>query len=223
MNSLVPKNISFPTSGKNTGMTVSQSNIIDGHASASYDVATSFVPMHHTSDSDIKDMKKILEKLYSATGNAAQTLNEDAREMPVIKEELETIIISNGVRFAKYEIRIRVLETSKSDKKIYDVVNSATSEIMAENLFLYEAAYGIVKLLNKGYTPLSESIRRVVGLEESYTRNRQDALFYKKRYREASEKGLDNKFSLYEARYQTSREYALKYKEELQKMVENII
>jgi hypothetical protein len=184
---------------------------------------TPFVPTMGPTERDIQGMKMILEKFNKVTNNTVKTLVEEAKYDTELNEALVTKATSNGAQIGIYEIRVRIQETaSGKEKKWYNVVDANTGTRVAEDLSLYEAAYGIVKYLNKGLSPLSKEIREILSLEEKYNQYRTDAIQFKKRAMASIKRGDGRNGSIFESRFDDHRSKALSIHNKLKNLVKII-
>ncbi len=173
------------------------------------------------SKKDIDKMKKILENLSVAAHAAlSEEINNNANENNVGPADYDSIelITKNKLKYKNYEIIVREVNSLNSLKKVYDIKESETNEIIANDLFLYEAALGIVKFLNRGEPMLSKNIRDIINLENSYMRYRQDSVIFKNRIAENKNPA---KRHLYEDRLIESRNKAILIKQKLEEIVKN--
>lgn len=121
-------------------------------------------------DSDTAAMKAILESFHAATDNL---LNE----APVDRELREALITeptTMGARIGSWEIRVR--ESRK--RKLYDVVHM-NGEVLASDLSLYEAAHGLVRILNEGGHINCYTAIELLRAEQDYSGRLQDMVHYK--------------------------------------------
>ncbi|WP_162828332.1 hypothetical protein, partial [Escherichia coli] len=78
-----------------------------------------------------------------------------------------------------WTIRTKVLENaSGKQKKTFTIVNQQGA-VAASDLNIIEAAQSLQKYLNKGLPVNHPKVQEVLELEESYVRNRQEALRFK--------------------------------------------
>lgn len=172
---------------------------------------------------DVKGMKKVLEAFYRAGGEVAEDIATKATVDPIYEEYLAVAPERNAIRVGKkYEIRVREIESIGGDKKVYDIVEIKNNETLTSDLFLYEAAYAIVKYLNKGENILSAKIREIAALEQCYANLRQDAGLFKKRIREAIQTKNETKIALFEDRFDKAKNDALQIKSKIRKITEQI-
>lgn len=176
----------------------------------------------HVSSKDIGAMKGILERLNAAGSGAATRLNEEANYDSDVREALQTRRTSTGAKIGSWEIRVQLEERNGKEYKSYDVVNTTSGEPIAKMLTLYEVAHGLAKLFNRGETLTTPKVRELLALEETYTRNRIDALRFKKRYTDSTAKRDYEQAEIFEARYQASRGHALSAKSKISGLYESL-
>lgn len=167
-----------------------------------------------------KAMYDILNRFNNATKNVAQKIAEEADTNPVMHEVLNTRQLKDGARIGRYEITVKFLENTK--KKAYSVRHAQSQDVIAEDLMLYDVAYGMVKSLNEGKKVNSPEILKLLNLEEKYISLRNDAIMAKRGLARSLQENDQTKVEIYETRFQTARDNAFKIREELAKIV-NII
>lgn len=124
-------------------------------------------------DSDTAQMKEILERFHAATDNILT-------EAPVDRELREALITEPtvaGARIGSWEIRVH--ESRK--RKLYDVVHIVSGETLATDLSLYEAAQGLVRILNEGGRINCYTAIELLRAERDYSGRLQDMVHYKQR------------------------------------------
>lgn len=163
-----------------------------------------------------QDMMGILSRLHAVTESAVTTPSN------TVVEALNTQRTPSGSRIGSWEIRI--LDEERGDKivKTYDVIHAATKEPIARALRLYEAAHGMVILLNRGETVNGRAIKELLELEETYTRNFIDAQRFRKLYHNAERTKNTVEADIMESRYQASRQHALKAKDRITNLYESL-
>lgn len=163
---------------------------------------------------EVDSMKNLLSKLNTLGESTAGSVAKTARYSPELTEAIHTTRKSDRVVFDnKYEIRI----VEEDAKKRFDVVDSY-GVVIASELFLYESAYAIVKLLNKGIPALDPRIRQIVVFEEQYGSARADAVRFKKRHAISESAQKD----IYAAKYQKARDNALEAKHQVQEILKHL-
>lgn len=174
-------------------------------------IPASVVPV---STGEVDSMKSLLTKLNSMGESAASSVASSARYNRELTEAIHTTRKPDRVVFDnKYEIRI----VEEDAKKRFDVVDTY-GVVIASELFLYESAYAIVKLLNKGIPALDPRIRQIVGFEEQYGSFRSDAARFKKRHAISESAQKD----IYAAKYQKARDNALEAKHQVQEILKRL-
>ena len=174
------------------------------------------------STEDVNAMKKVLEAFNNVGTSVINEVKSESRNNPEIHDLYQTAMTGKVKIGNVYEIRVREIESLRGNKKVYDIYNAATNDCISDDLFLYEAAYAIVKYLNKGYNLLSNEIRNVSRLEQEYASCRTDAGMFKVRLNESIKKQDAGKAQLYQTRYNTAKDKALSAKAELIKIAETL-
>ena len=170
----------------------------------------------NVSNKDIEEMTKILGLFEDVAENTASNIIDDSEIDYEVYEALQTKKTNSGVSIGpRYEIKTKEINSISGSKKAYDIIDIYEKEEIATNLYLYEAAHAIVRLLNKGIPHLDPKIRRVIGLEESYMKNRHDASVFKQKYQKARSQQNIQQMDIYESRFEVSKSKALKIKDEI--------
>jgi len=150
-------------------------------------------------DPNVDAMKSILEKFTGATENVVRESENDE----VLRQATQTYKTERGAVVGKWEIEI----VQEDNQKTYNVRNVETHETIAEDLYLYEAAYGLTVELNKGKKINDASIRKILEAENSFYKHRMDALTLRKRQKRLQKQGKKT-----EAAVAEDRSYEAKYK-----------
>ena len=174
------------------------------------------------SPQEVDSMKKMLEALSAVGQEAVSTVMERVNKEPLMEEYVSASITGNRIKHKNYEIRVREIESFNGTKKVYDIIESQTRELISDDLFLYEAAVGIVKYLNKGHNLLSNEVREIIALEQSYANLRTDAGIFRKRLQESISNKDSSKSLIYEARFNSAKDKALDIKKKLKKISDSI-
>jgi hypothetical protein len=153
-------------------------------------------------------MKKIL---LAMNGAAPATVTESARPRDAEYEEaLATEPTPRGARIGAWEIVV-----NEGAVKTYDVVSEDGSTVIARNLYLYEAALGLVRRLNEGVAINDKPIRELMTLEENFARARNDAVSYKARSQNLHAKGETRRALVAEDRFDRAQGEAMSAHEEI--------
>jgi hypothetical protein len=174
-------------------------------------------------NSDASDMKRILESFYGAAGSAVQDVIETSAHDRDLREAMITTRTPQGVAIGAWEVRARLTEsTTGPQRKIYDVLQAGSTEKLFDGLVIFEAAHAIVRYLNKGLGTTHPKITEIADLEETYRRNRQDAVIFKKRYERCLELKEMAAGEVFEARYHKARAQAIVANDSIKTILENI-
>lgn len=160
-------------------------------------------------DSDTAQMKEILERFHAATDNILT-------EAPVDRELREALITEptgTGARIGAWEIRVR--ETRQ--RKLYDVTHIVSGETLASGLSLYEAAHGLVRILNEGGRINCYTAIELLRAEQDYSGRLQDMVHYK--YRLTNNPNSPRRTVL-EARYGDAKRRAIAARDRVFKLSE---
>jgi len=169
---------------------------------------------------DIDAMRKVLESFNNV---GSSVLHEVSNNSDTEINNLMQSALSGNVKIGNvFEIRIREMESLRGTKKVYDIYNCATNECISDDLFLYEAAYVMVKYLNKGHNLLSSEIRKIAKLEQDYASLRTDAGVFRVRLNENLKRNDKQRASLFETRFQDAKDKALAVKAEIIKIAESL-
>lgn len=189
------------------------------------------VPMHrpaaaptptHVPTTDTHAMKKILESFYGAAGDAITELVDSAAYDPRLNEALNTKRTDEGAIIGSWEVRVHLVESNGSSRKVYDVLHPGSKTVLFNKLVIFEAAHAIVRYLNKGLAPDHVKIVEIADLEEMYRRNRQDAVIFKKRFDRCLELKEEAAAEVFEARHQKARAQAIAANDSIKTILDNI-
>jgi hypothetical protein len=172
--------------------------------------------------SDAADMKKILESFYGAAGDALDTTQEVAHHDRNLKEAMHTHKTSTGVVIGSWEVRTSIMESNGTKKKTYNVMHPGTKEVLFRDLFVGEAAHAIVRYLNKGLDTNHPKILEIADIEETFRRNRQDALVFKQRYQRCAELDESEASDVFSARHQRAKALAIVAQDQIKNILDNI-
>ena len=143
---------------------------------------------------DAEAMKEVLLRLQNLSESAAPA--QDGMVDHELNEALVTVPTPRGARIGSWEII-----KNQGKHPTYDVVSADGSTTIAKDLFVYEAAYGLTKVLNKG-VPINDSrVTELLRLEESFVTKRNDAEAYKQRAKKFRESGEDHRANVAEDRH----------------------
>lgn len=178
---------------------------------------------HSAGDEGKQDMINILNRLHAVTESTEPVPTMAPTIAPErVSVALQTERTQMGTRVGSWEIQI--IKEERGDKIVdtYDVVHVTTGEPIAKALRMYEAAHGLVILLNRGEPLNGKSIRELLDLEETYTRNYIDAVRFRKRHAASSKAGKHAEADIFESRYMAARQHAMTAKERLSDLYESL-
>jgi len=158
-------------------------------------------------DSGVAEMKAILERFHAAADNVLSEGSID-REL---REALVTEPTNTGARIGAWEIRAHV----SGSHRLYDVVNILTNQPLARDLLLYEAARGLVRILNEGGRINSGSAIELLRAEQEYGQLVQDMVLYKHRL---TKQPNSPRRLVFEARYGDAKRRAVLARERVHKL-----
>lgn len=171
---------------------------------------------------DVRAMADVLTRLNSAISAVSNEMVVESAADPAMAEALMTEQTDSGVKIGRYEIRVNLDESRLVNKQNYSVVNKLTGETLAHELGLYEAAHGLVRLLNSGHYINSSTVRELLEAENSYTSHKMDALRFRRRAKKSHQEGNTHAFGLYEARRVDSMDKSMSAKARVKKIYSNI-
>jgi hypothetical protein len=202
--------------------------IMNGDASPSHaPVLTEHVNSHapvelpgagQVTSRDIQAMAQVLQKFNQAVEVTHRELVRESTHDHKVAEALITERESDHVRVGSYKISVRMDESRVAGKQYYDVIHTRTGECLAHELSLYEAAHGLVRMLNSGKYVNHPEVRELLEAEAAYTSHRIDALHYHKLWRRAQHKQDATKQDVYEARKMASLDRAAQAKARVKKI-----
>lgn len=171
---------------------------------------------------DVRAMADVISRLNNAISQVSSEMVVESSADPKVAEALVTEQTQTGVKIGRYEIKINLDESRLVNKQNYSVINKHTGETIAHELGLYEAAHGLVRLLNSGHYINSPIVRELLEAENSYTSHKMDALRFRRRAKKSQQSGNMHAFDLYEARRIDSMDRSMSAKSRVKKIYSNI-
>jgi hypothetical protein len=156
-----------------------------------------------------QDMQMILERFY----RAADSVQKQAEQQPELRESLMTERIAGGLRIGQWEIRA----TDHGRRTTYDIVQVGESVCIAADIMLYEAARGLVRILNDGGRINSPVAVKLLQAENDYANALHDAVLYKHHIRSNPR---SQKIAVYEARYSAATRRAVQARDRVEALAE---
>ena len=171
-------------------------------------------------DPEVNAMRSILEAYYGSEKNVETGMNKvtkalvtDAKSDRPLRESLTTVSTSSGVSIGEWEIRMR----KDSGRKFYDVVSNDGETLIASDITLYEAAYGIARSLSENIPITSQIVRDILRLEEEYAGALSDAIHFK--HSLSSRRLIESRKAIMEDRYDAAKQRALKARSQIENLV----
>lgn len=139
------------------------------------------------------------------------------------RRALMTESVDSGVKVGKWVIKELLHESANGkNTKTYDIKHNKTGQTILSDLYLYNAALGIVNLLNEGFALNSSSAKHILDLEEKFVSRRNDAMNYKRRYVKEKKLGNSAKASIYETKYYDAVDKARFFRKQINNITDDI-
>lgn len=167
------------------------------------------------SRADVEAMASVMKKLQQTSNHVVDTMLTEAVQSPEINEALSTQKVNNGVKVGRYQILIKNEKNRIAGQQYFSIYNSLTSDIIADDISLYETALLVVRHLNSGKFANSSEVRELFELDDTYTSHKIDAIRYKKLLKSGKD---PFKQDLYESRYQASLDRCMTAKKAIKKL-----
>ena len=160
-------------------------------------------------DPAVAEMKTILERFHAATDHVITEATYDHE----LREALVTESTASGARIGSWEIQVHL----SGQHKLYDVVNVINGEALAVDLLLYEAARGLVRILNEGGRINSGEAIELLRAEQEYGSRVHDMVLYKHRL---TKNATSPRRTVFEARYGDAKRRAILARERVCRLAE---
>jgi len=156
----------------------------------------------------------ITEGFTDTAEKSAQSLQES--NDPEIREALNTNHSDDSISIGNWKIKIVERPSySKKNIKTYDIINNLNNQVIVEGLYIYEAARGLVRLLNKGIPLNQTSPQHIIQLEAKYVALRDDLYRAMKKRIKLREEGHLSQSGIYKARAEDYQEKAFLTKKQI--------
>jgi hypothetical protein len=167
---------------------------------------------------DVEAMAQVLRKLEFAVDQTSSHMITESAHDSNLKEALLTNVTTDGVQIGIYKIQQGLDESRVAGKQYYNVINSVSGHVIASELSLYEAAHGLVRLLNSGHYVNSPQVIKLLNAESSYTSHKIDAVRYHRMNKKAERVGEYTRAQLMETRKMDSLDKAMAAKTTVKKL-----
>lgn len=174
------------------------------------------------SPAHVRAMHDVLTRLNQVVNQTSDNLIQEGTQHVHTAEALVTTREHDHVKIGQYKIVVRTDQTRVAGKQYYDVINSQTGDLIAHELTLYEAAHGLVRMLNKGQFVNSKCVRELLEAEAAYTSHRIDAIRYHRLINKNATLMESYKLDLYQARKAASLDRAAQAKVKIKKIYNSL-
>jgi hypothetical protein len=171
---------------------------------------------------EVDAMSQVLTRLNNVVGQVSTDILLESDKNPELAQALVTETTASGVKIGRYEIRINQDDSRLVNKQHYSVVNKISGEVLAHELGLYEAAHGLVKMLNSGQYINSQGVRELLEAEAAYTSHKMDAIRFKRRAKKSLLEGKAHNNDLFEARREAAMDKAMAAKARVKKIYHSL-
>ena len=154
---------------------------------------------------DVNSMRDILEKFHSVAGESVELMEHSERK---------SLASKNPSTNREWKVIINEAE----EETLYNIVNTKANKSFFQNVKTLEAANLIIEHLERKEPINSPTIYKVLDLDETFRRNRIDAIQFKNKWKRLVEKKKYGNADVFEARYQKSKQLALDAKKQLKRL-----
>lgn len=150
-------------------------------------------------------MKKILEKFHSVSEQSISVMD---------KKEIKRLASKKTSTDREWKVIVNEAE----QETFYNIINTKANKSYFQNVKTLEAVELIIEHLERKEPINSTKIFKVLDLDETFRRNRIDAIQFKNKWKRLVERKKYANADIYEARYQKSKNLAIDAKRQLKKM-----
>ena len=112
-------------------------------------------------------------------------------------------------------------EVKKIKKNDYCIICKKTNAVLVKDIELYEVAYNVAYLINKGYTLSSGNITEILKHHGTFSTKFYEAIFCKQKRNAYAKKSDWLKYDVMDAKYKQARMLAIDAKKKLHKSYQN--
>jgi|TARA_Y100000310_G_scaffold28710_1_gene27320 hypothetical protein len=139
----------------------------------------------------------------------------------LIKDIALKVTASNKPVIYKDGILASTWEVKKLEKNNYCIVCKKTDTMLVKNIELYEVAFNIAKLVNKGYAISSQNVNEILIHHKQFSEKFYEAIFCKQRRNQYASEADWIKFDVMDAKYRQAKGLAYIAKKKLQESYQN--
>ena len=112
-------------------------------------------------------------------------------------------------------------EVKKIKKNDYCIICKKTNAVLVKDIELYEVAYNVAYLINKGYTLTSSNITEILKHHSTFSTKFCEAVFCKEKRNIYAKQSDWLKYDVMDAKYKQARTLAIDAKKKLRKSYQN--
>lgn len=163
----------------------------------------------------------IAEEFTNGETEFTKTAEKSAQSLfesndPEIQEALKTNHDKNSISIGGWKIKVIEGQSyTKKPIKTYNIINASNNQVIVECLHVYEAARGLVRLLNRGIPLNQHSAQSIIQLEAKYVALREDLYRALKKKKSLSESKQHAQAGIYETRAEEYQHRALLTKKKI--------
>lgn len=161
-------------------------------------------------------INSVLSNLDRVSNRVMDGMLTESASKPELVEALNTARLDNGVKIGRYQIQIKEDDRRIAGKQFFSIYNSLTNDTIADNISLYQTAWGAVQLLNRGRTANSKEVMNLFEQDAQYTSHKVDAKMFKQKSLTTKDQ---SKREIYESRYQASLDRCMSAKKAITTVV----
>ena len=154
---------------------------------------------------DIESMRNILEKFHSVAGESVELMEHS---------EIKQLAKRDPSTNREWKVVINEAE----EETLYNIINTKANKSYFQNVKTLEAANLIIEHLELKNPINSTQLYKILDLDETFRRNRIDAIQFKNKWKKLVEKKRYANADVFEARYQKSKQLALDAKKQLKRL-----
>ena len=128
--------------------------------------------------------------------------------------ENKPIIHEKGIIANEWEVK-------KIKKNDYCIICKKTNAVLVKDIELYEVAYNVAYLINKGYTLTSSNITEILKHHGTFSTKFYEAIFCKQKRNAYAKESDWLKYDVMDAKYKQARTLAIDAKKKLRKSYQN--
>jgi hypothetical protein len=130
------------------------------------------------------------------------------------RTEKRPIVHRDGIIGSDWEVK-------KLDKNSYCIVCSVSNDVIVKDIELYEVAYNVAYLINKGYSISSLKVTEIIKHHDHFSQKFHEAIYCKEKRNLYGKQGDVGMYDLMDAKYKQARMLAVESKKKLHESYQN--